>query len=380
MVGKTWGVDTDQIDVSDLETNPDSGIDLGEIAPRYWVPIVIGNKAPKTFWHEQVTSEKPKPYDDDDLEGAKPWWELYQSRGSAILKPWIHPEIEGVDPNETRDERLARENDSGSNFHTENRKKKEKAKKDADREKKKLAQEKAQKMHKSSSKIDAPAVSIPFPDPDPIVANSKQRIKTDVSLYIRGATVQDIPAIREIYNHYVTFSVSTPEIERRTDRDMLSRLKEVRDNKLPFLVACERGQKIGGRGRKKGREDPIILPDKVVGFAFADDYNDMVGMYRFTAEMEVYVDNHNYMKGIGKCLMDKLLGLLDPEHVERGGYDIVGDEAEGIGSSRMIKNLIINMSYDRPEILEWKGRWLTTGLGFKQVGDLQAIGHKDAKT
>ena len=120
----------------------------------------------------------------------------------------------------------------------------------------------------------------------------------------------------------------------------------------------------------------IVLPDKIVGFAFADDYNDKQGMYRFTAEMELYVDSAHYMKGIAKCLADKLVALLDPDYLERRGYLIVGEELEAAEPSRIIKNIILNVPYDKAEVLEWKARWLENWLGCVRVGTLRDIGNK----
>lgn len=186
--------------------------------------------------------------------------------------------------------------------------------------------------------------------------------------------------IREIYNHYVNFSIHTPETERRTNHDMTQRYNAITSNKFPFLVACERGAKVTGRKNKKGRGEDLVLPDYVVGFATADDYNDMTGMYRFTAEVEVYTDSKYYMKGIGKCLMDKMMCLLDPDgYTERGGFDVVGDELEGCGSYRRIQHIILNLPYEKPEIAEWKAKWLTEWCGFKQVGNLEGIGNKLGK-
>ena len=98
--------------------------------------------------------------------------------------------------------------------------------------------------------------------------------------------------------------------------------------------------------------------------------------YRFAADVEVYIDSSYYMKGVAKCLFDKLLGLLDPCYPERGGYAIEGEELEGIGASRVISNLILTVPYDAPERIEWKGRFLTQWLGFKKVGTLEDLGNK----
>ena len=195
-----------------------------------------------------------------------------------------------------------------------------------------------------------------------------------MKLYIRSAKPADFRGICDIFNHYVQHSVSTPKIAPLTERKMEVLHKEIVRNKLPFLVACKPGEIIKS---KTGRET-INLPEMVIGFAYADDYNDMLGMYRFTVEAEVWVHKDYYMKGIGKCLVDKLMGMLDADYIERGGYDIDDEELEGRAPSRTIQNIIINLSYDadRPARLEWVGNWLTNWIGFKQSGDLKGVGFK----
>ena len=98
--------------------------------------------------------------------------------------------------------------------------------------------------------------------------------------------------------------------------------------------------------------------------------------YRFAVDVEVYIDSSCYMKGIAKCLFDKLFGLLDPCYAERGGYAIEGEELEGIGLSRVVSDIVLTVPFDRPERIEWKGRFLTQWLGFKKVGTLEDLGNK----
>lgn len=335
-----------------------AGIDSivqGDVAPRCWAPIVVGQEAPQTFWTKLVKSDEPEPIDKEDLVDVKPWWDMYQTRDSCALRQYDHPKIEGVSPTETQRERLARENDNGSLHHAENRRKAEIAKKDADRERRKRAMEKARKL--SAGQPTAPACEI----------------KTGLKLYLRSACPDDIPKLKEIYNHYVEHTVCVPEIKRRKDADMLQRYNDILSKKLPFIVACEKGGQVKAR---KSKHDPVTLPDKIVGFAYADDHHDMKGMYRFTADIEVYVDSAQYMKGVGKCLCDKLLGLLDPNYIERGGYEIEGEELEAEGALRVISNIIATVSYDGEERLEWKTRFLNDFLGFERVGHMKETGNK----
>jgi len=333
---------------------------MGDVAPRYWAPIVIGNQAPQTFWNDLLKSNEPEPLDEGDLNGSKPWWDLYHVKGGNFLRPAVHPAITGIDPDEALDERLARENDNGSLQHTQNRISRDKAKRDAQRQRREKAAERARKFNFDS------------------LITKNEQIKPAINLYVRSARPDDITQIRDIYNHYIDFAACTPETRRCSTPDMLQRYRDILDNKLPFLVACERGEKVTSRKKRTEGED-LILPDRVVGFAFADDYNDMQGLYRFTAELEVYTHKSHYMKGVAKCLLDKLIGLLDPGYVERGGFTVEGEELDGIGCSRVIQNVIVNLPHEKPERLEWVGRWLGNWLGFEQVGNLTDIGNKDGK-
>lgn len=364
MAGSNWKVPQSDLVAPDGQTyyfapDPKRGDLLiqGDPAPRDWVPLFIGTESPKMFWSKLIASKTPPPVDEGDLDGVKPWWETYVNSYSCSVKPCEHPADNGVQPTETQQEKFRRENDNGSLHHAENRKRAEIAKKDADREKRKKAMEKAKKL------------SVP--------AGPSREVKSELKLYLRPACPEDLPRITEIYNYYVENTVFVPETERRNDNDMLQRYNDVIMKKMPFIVACERGSFLKSR---KGRGEPIALPEKLVGFAHADDHHDLKGMYRFTSDVEVYVDATQYMKGIGKCLTDKLLAMLDPDYVERGRYDVEGAALEGTGPSRVISNIIATVPYGKADGIEWKSRFLTDFGGFTQVGRMEGVGVKLGKT
>lgn len=355
MVGKVWAVSQNDIVGLDGKTyyfapdlNDKDLLIQGEIAPQYWSPVVIGKDSPTTFWINLINSKSPEPQDEGDLVGVRPWWERYEA-GDNTLRPIEHPIIVGIQPGETEQLRLRRENDQGSLYHTENRQRLEVAKVQAERERRRKAMEKARKL----------SVGPP------------RTIKTGMTLYLRPACLGDIPRITELYNFYVENSVCVPETTRVQEADILQRFNDIAKSKLPFIVACERGGQVKSR---KNRHDPIILPDRIVGFAYAADHLDPTGMYRFTADLAAYVDSAHYMKGIAACLFDKLLGLLDCSHLERGGYG--ADGLDGDGVSRVISNLLITVPYDKDERLEWKSRFLVRDLGFEQVAKMMGVGNK----
>jgi len=120
------------------------------------------------------------------------------------------------------------------------------------------------------------------------------------------------------------------------------------------------------------------MPDRVIGFACAADWSDGTCIYRPTVKLEVFVHMEQYMKHIGDCLTDKMMGLLDPQFVERGGYDVVGEDLERAEPTRAISNVLIRYSYesDNKSKLVWVSSWLKRRFGFEQVADLQGVAQK----
>lgn len=141
MVNIDWAVPIDELTMGEE--------DPGEVAPRYWIPLAIEKQTPQAFWDALITVKKPIPIDEGDMNDAVPWWQLYGTSKSNMIKARDHAEMKGIDPDEKLDERLARENDFGSSEHAENRKRFEKAKRDAEREKRKRAAEKSRKISKA---------------------------------------------------------------------------------------------------------------------------------------------------------------------------------------------------------------------------------------
>lgn len=89
---------------------------------------------------------------------------------------------------------------------------------------------------------------------------------------------QDIGEIREIYSHYIKNSIACPEMEPLDSRAIRARIEDIEEAKLPFLVAVDRAGRPIQMSRRGRRKPP--KKETIVGFAFADDYNDMRGMCR----------------------------------------------------------------------------------------------------
>ncbi|KAH0080212.1 hypothetical protein KCU96_g12583, partial [Aureobasidium melanogenum] len=90
----------------------------------------------------------------------------------------------------------------------------------------------------------------------------------------------------------------------------------------------------------------------------------------------VFVDSNPRCrrKGVSKCLIDKLLGLLDQFYAERGGYDI--EEQLGIGTQRLVSRIFINfMNSEHEQTREWVVPYLES-WGFKQQATTKKVGYK----
>ncbi|KAK5705892.1 hypothetical protein LTR17_021267 [Elasticomyces elasticus] len=341
---------------------------IDECVPREWIPSIIDNQPPKTFIRDLLASKEPAPDDPLDLQDFKPWWDLYQDPASFFLLAYTQPTISGVDPDETLQERLLRENDYGCGNYAENMKRTEKAKQEAAKEAKREQRWKAEKRAKAQVGNDAASTFV------------DTRIKPGINLYVRSARPDDVVQLRDIYNYYVEFTGLASETKRLKTEQMQAKYDAVVSSGLPFLVACERGGKVPARRRKKNvEEEDLILPDKVVGYLLTRDFHDKLSLYRHACEVEVYIDKAKYMKGIARCLLDKLMGLLDERYVERGGFDLQGQELEGMQIPRKMESIIVRVPYEKPERLEWTGRFLCS-MDFEQVGDLPEIGHRDGKS
>ncbi|WP_295012312.1 GNAT family N-acetyltransferase [uncultured Microbacterium sp.] len=106
-------------------------------------------------------------------------------------------------------------------------------------------------------------------------------------ILIRAAREGDLPAIRDIYNHYVRTSTVTFD-EEESDLAVWERKHAVlEEGGLPFLVA--------------ERETGAVL-----GYAYAAHWREK-SAYRFSAENSIYLAPDAAGQGLGTRLLDALL-------------------------------------------------------------------------
>lgn len=116
----------------------------------------------------------------------------------------------------------------------------------------------------------------PAPEPEP-----------DFAFSVRAAVETDLPAIREIYNHYVANSTVTFDEKPWTLRGLRSKFAHIAKLGYPFLVA----ESPGGT---------------LLGFAYVYPWKEKAA-YRYTVENSIYLGPAATGKGLGTALMDELL-------------------------------------------------------------------------
>ncbi|MEU6743002.1 GNAT family N-acetyltransferase [Streptosporangium sandarakinum] len=150
---------------------------------------------------------------------------------------------------------------------------------------------------------------------------------------VRPATPADLPAVAGIYTHYVVGSVATFEETPPPVADWLSRLGDLADRGLPFLVAEVAGE--------------------VAGYAYAAPWRPKPA-YRHTVEDSIYLAPDHTGRGLGGALLGALV-----ERSERAG-------------ARQMIAVIADTGSEASAALHRR-------FGFSVVGLLTKVGHKHGR-
>ena len=150
---------------------------------------------------------------------------------------------------------------------------------------------------------------------------------------VRSSNEEDLPAITAIYRHHVLHGTASFEVEAPTLETMVERWQALVGGGFPYLVAA--------------------TENDVVGFAYAGPYR-LRPAYRFTVENAIYLTPRCIGRGVGRRLLDVLIG-----ECETRGYRqmiaVIGDSAN-VASVR-----------------------LHAGCGFTHVGTLRSVGFKHGR-
>jgi L-amino acid N-acyltransferase YncA len=154
---------------------------------------------------------------------------------------------------------------------------------------------------------------------------------------VRGASASDAAALARIYNFYVRETIVTFEEEPVSEAEMTSRLRNVQEASLPWLVAEDAGE--------------------VAGYAYGRAWKPRRG-YRFSAEVTVYAAPERSRRGIGSALYEHLL----PEVGARGIHAVIGGIALPNAAS-----VALHEKFGFEKVAHFKetgfklGRWIDVG-------------------
>lgn len=156
-------------------------------------------------------------------------------------------------------------------------------------------------------------------------------MRTDVmaGLAVRNAEEHDTATIAEIYSDAVRTMPATFELEPPREREMLERMRAIRDKRCPYLVA--------------------VIGCDVVGYAYAGPYRPRPA-YRYTVEDSVYVARAMHGRGIGALLLRSLIDACAASGF-RQMIAVIGGNAPGSIA-------------------------LHRAAGFEDVGRLRSVGRK----
>jgi len=153
-------------------------------------------------------------------------------------------------------------------------------------------------------------------------------------MLIRSATIEDLPAILEIYNDVICHSTA---------------------------VYCDEPVDLEERQRwflhRKEADFPVLVAEKqgnILGYASFGDFRAYPG-FRYTVEHSVHLAAQSRGQGIGTTLVQALLPLAAKmgKHVMVAGVD-----AANLGSIRFHERLGFNEVGRMPEVGFKFGRWL----------------------
>lgn len=191
------------------------------------------------------------------------------------------------------------------------------------------------------------------------------------NIYIRPATVGDIAQIKDIYAWYISNTVVATERDQLDYASWRSRMQDIEDCKLPFLVAVTKS------GRNNRRH--VTYAEKIVGFGFADLFAGQFDAFKYAVEMQVFVHHHHKKVGVGMTLVDRLVAALDPLYMSRNGTDFFADNALDYeqGGRRIAGKILVTITYDanNDRDFQWQKKWLAE-WDFEHVATLPRLGYK----
>ena len=345
----------------------DFGLDCPTLVSRNWSEYdKIENLSREEFWERMQKiglairdDETAHPQSNDDINGS-PWWDetLTDHAGGQYLGPLGGMPGEPCISAQKAAEQDAEIPEDEAKYCVNNHLRKMSAGKIALRKKEEYWGTRTQEELWNQVPVPGPSQShswgVDRHLPDPV------KSKPDLNIYIRNGHSSDIEDTLRIYNDLVKNTWWTLDSVRLSAEDLGERLEKLTGKNLPWIVAV---------APKKS---------KLIGFALVDDMGTRTGYMNLSAGIEVYVDRGYQHQGVGKVLLDQLLGRVEHKYKRKCLVKVLqGHErkrAAEIIRYKSIHRLIANVPYQaeyRDDLvrMKWMGKWLGH-FGFKKCADI----------
>ena len=209
-------------------------------------------------------------------------------------------------------------------------------------------------------------------------------IEPKANFYMRPAEPGDMRQCTQIYNQWAVDTSFTVAKEPVDTEYWAQCYNSCQADKLPFIVAVHMGDKpcrsLKDVKRKKG--------ETLVGFSAATQYGSDNSIYRYSAELELYVHREHLRQGIGRTMLDRMLSAICQGYylIELAPF-LLSKEHRRVdwsgGAMAAIHTVTINLLHsaeEDKENIEWKMKWLSGGRNmFEFVGNIPKIGFKFKK-
>ncbi|RAL16698.1 GNAT family N-acetyltransferase [Aspergillus homomorphus CBS 101889] len=191
--------------------------------------------------------------------------------------------------------------------------------------------------------------------------------ETRQDLYLRPVQDGDVEQLQRIWNHFSENSPMSLDYGVLSEETVRKRIADIKKHRLPFIVAVE---------NPKSNED-AESSNKILAFALAIDHDGPWTSGQFAVKLEFYMMPRDQQHGIGTCLMDKMLSVLDDSYKPRRGYYFRCSEEDNAayqpGGLRQMARVIVTCSFPRSERDQYQyiRTWLQRKWGFTEQGHLR---------
>ena len=158
-----------------------------------------------------------------------------------------------------------------------------------------------------------------------------------MSIVVRDATIEDLPATLAIYNELIDTTTIAWTDRQQTLEERTAWFAEQQRRSFPVLVADDAGE--------------------VVGVTAYNDFRDSIHWpgYRHSAELSIHVRGDRRQSGIGRMLMEALIERARQSEVH---VLVAGIDADNVESIRFHERMQFVEVARMPETGRKFGRWL----------------------